>query len=64
MCPLFSGGSLVDSIYRDCFVSIHPVFVFRLEHSTFKVMIDKYDPIAICFIVLGSILSTFSAFPV
>ena len=68
MCPLFQGGSLVDNIYRGVvFVSIQPVFVFWLGHSTpftFKVIIDKYDPIAICFIVLGSSLYTLSVFPV
>ena len=30
----------------------------------FKVIIDKYDPIAIYFIVLGSSLYTLSVFPV
>ena len=35
MGPLFWGGSLVDSIYRGLlFVSIQPVFVFWLKHST------------------------------
>ena len=35
MCPLFWSGSLVDSIYRGIFfVSIQPVFVFWLGHST------------------------------
>ena len=35
MCPLFWGGSLVDSTYRGLvFVSIQPVFVFWLGHST------------------------------
>ena len=32
MCPLFGGGSLVDSIYRGLvYVSIQPVFVFWLR---------------------------------
>ena len=31
---------------------------------TFKVIIDKYDPIAIYFVVLGSSLYTLSVFPV
>jgi len=31
---------------------------------TFKVIVDKYDPIAIHFIVLGSSLYTLSVFPV
>ena len=68
MCPLFWGGSLVDSIYKGLvFVSIQPAFVFWLGHSTcltFKVIIDKYDPIAIYFVVLGSSLYTLSVFPV
>ena len=57
MCPLVWGGSLVDCIYRGLvFVSIHPVFVFWLgtfNPFTFKVTIDKYDPIGIYFVVLG-----------
>ena len=60
MCPLFWGGFLVDNIYRGLvFVSIQPVFVFWLgafNPFTFKVIIDKYDPFAIYFIVLGSSL--------
>ena len=31
---------------------------------TFKVIIDKYDPVAIYFIVLGSSLYTLFVFPV
>ena len=49
MCPLFQGGSLVDSIYRGLvFVSIQPVclLVWIFNPFTFKVIIDKYDPIA------------------
>ena len=35
MCPLFRGGSLADNIYRGIVsVSIQPVFVFWLGHST------------------------------
>ena len=35
MCSLFWSGSLVDNIYRGLgFVSIQPVFVFCLGHST------------------------------
>jgi len=35
MCLLFRGGSLVDNIYKGLvFVSIQPVFVFWLVHST------------------------------
>ena len=35
MCPLFWGGFFVGSIYRGLFfVSIQPVFVFWLGHST------------------------------
>ena len=68
MCPLFLGGSLVDSIYRGLvFVSIQPVFVFWLgafNTFTFKAIIDKYDPVAIYFVVLGSCLYNLSPFPV
>ena len=67
MCPLFQGGSLVDNIYRGLvFVSIQPVFVFWLGHSTHlhKIIIDKYDPVVINFVVLGSSLYTLSVFPV
>ena len=57
MCPLFQSSSLVDSIYRGLvFVSIQPVFAFCLGHSThlyLKVIVYKYDPFAIYFIVLG-----------
>ena len=63
MCPLLRGGSLVDSIYRGLvFVSIQPVFVLTGAFIlfTFKVIIDKYDPIAIYFVVLGLSLHTFS----
>ena len=67
MCSLFRDGSLVDSICRGLvFVSIQPVFIFWLgafNPFTFKVIIDKYDPIAIYFVVLGSSLYTFSVFP-
>ena len=36
MCPLFCGRSLVDNIYRGLVcVSIEPVFVFWLGHSTY-----------------------------
>ena len=35
MCPFDWGGSLLDSIYRDlACVSIQPIFVFCLGHST------------------------------
>ena len=67
MCPLFWGGSLVDNIYRGLvFVSIQPVFVFGwdIQPITFKVIIDKYDPIATYFIVLDSGLCTLFVFPV
>ena len=35
-----------------------------MNSITFKVIIGKYDPIAIYFIVLGSSLYTFSVIPV
>ena len=38
--------------------------VGAFDPFTFKVIIDKYDPIAIYFIVLGSSLYTLSVFPV
>ena len=53
MCPLFSGGSLLDSIYRGLvFVSIQPslcLLVGAFNLFTFKVIIDKYDFTAIYF---------------
>ena len=67
MCPLFQGGFLVDNIYRGLvFVSIQPLclFVGAFNPFTFKVIIDKYDPVAIYFTVLGSSLYTLSVFPV
>ena len=57
----------VDNIYRGLvFVSIQPVCLFFgvLNPLTFKVIIDKYDPVAIYFIVLGLSLYTLSVFPV
>ena len=66
MCPLFCGGSFVDNICRGLvFVSIQPVFVFWLGQFnpfTFKVITDKYDPVAIYFIVWGSNLYTVFVF--
>ena len=56
MCLLFRGGSFVDNIYRGLvFVFIQPVclLVGAFNPFTFKVIIDKYDPIAIYFVVLG-----------
>ena len=67
MCPLFWGEFLVDNIYRGLvFVSIQPIFVSvgAFNPFTFKVIIDKYDPVAIYFIVLGSGLYTLFVFPV
>ena len=47
----------VGSIYRDLVLgAFNPV--------TFKVIIDKYDPVTIYFIVLGSGLYTLFVFPV
>ena len=64
MCLLFQGGSLVDNIYKGLvFVSIQPVFG-AFNPFTFKGIIDKYDPVAIYFIVLGSSLYTLSVCPV
>ena len=54
-------------IQGSCF-SIHSaifcLLVGAFNQFTFKVIIDKYDPIAIYFIVLGSSLYTLSVFPV
>ena len=56
MCPLFRCGSLVDNIYRGL-VFIHSASLCLLvgvfKPFTFRVIIDKYDPVAIDFIVLG-----------
>ena len=45
-------------MYGSCFVSVQPVFVLvgAFNPFTFKVIIDKYDPTAIYFVVLGSSL--------
>ena len=68
MCCLFGGGSLVDNIYSGLvFVSIQTslcLLVGAFNPFTFKVIIDKYDPIAIYFVVLGSSLYTLSVSPV
>ena len=56
MCPLVWGGSLVDSTYRGLFLypfSSLCLLVGAFNPFTFKVIIDKYDPIAIYFVVLG-----------
>ena len=66
MCPLFWGGSIVDNIYRGLvcffFFLIHSaslcLLVGAFNPFMFKVIIDKYDPVAIYFIVLGSNLYT------
>ena len=50
--------------------SVLPILLLRhlgsssLNPFKFKVIIDKYDPIAIYFVVLGSSLYTFSVIPV
>ena len=50
--------------------SVLPILLLRhlgsssLNPFKFKVIIDKYDPIAIYFVVLGLSLYTFSVFPV
>ena len=49
-----------DSIHSASFC----LLVGAINSFTFKVIIDKYDPIAIYFVVLGSSLYTFSVFPV
>ena len=68
MCPLFQGGSLVDNIYKGLVFNIHSASLCFLVRAfnpfTFKVIIDKYDPVAIYFIVLGSSLYTLFVFPV
>ena len=59
MRPLFWGGSLVDNIYGVLFLypfSQSLSFGWGIQLISFKVIIDKYDPIAIYFIVLGSSL--------
>ena len=57
MCLLFGGRSVVDSIYRGLFFCIHSVRLWLLVGEfnpfTFNVIIDKYDPVAIYFVVLG-----------
>ena len=44
------------------FWSTYDLNVGAFNPFTFKVIIDKYDPVAIYFIVLGSSLYTFSVF--
>ena len=67
MCPLFQGGFLVDNIHWG--LVLYPScqslsFGWAFNPFTFKVIIDKYDPVAIYFVVLGSHLYTLSVFPV
>ena len=67
MCPLFQGGFPGDNIYT-VFI-LYPFsqslsFGWGIQPITFKVIIDKYDPIAIYFIVLGSSLYTILVSPI
>ena len=68
MCPLFQGRSLGDIIYRGLVFVFHLVSLCLLVGTfnpfTFKVIIDKYDPVVIYYVVLGSWLYTLSVFPV
>ena len=67
MCSLFWGGSLVDNIYRGLvFVSIQQSLSFGwgIQSIYVKVIIDKYGPVAIYFIVLDLSLYTLFVFPV
>ena len=58
MCPLFGGGSLVDSMYRSLVFFTHSaslcLLVGAFNPFTFKVIIDKFYPVVIYFVVLGS----------
>jgi len=58
-------GSLVDNIYRG--LVLYPFgqslsFVEAFNPFIFKVIIDKYDPVTIYSVALGSFLQTFSVF--
>ena len=69
MCPLFWGGSLVDSIYiYGSYFCIHSaslcLLVGAFNPFTFKVIIDRYGSVAIYFVVWGSRLYNLSVFPV
>ena len=50
MCPLFWGESFVDNIYRGLSFCIHSaslcLLVGAFNPFMFKVIIDKYDPVA------------------
>jgi len=65
MCPLVWGGCLLDSIFRGLvFVSIQPVclLVGAFNPFTFKVITNKYDPIAIYFVVWVQVYKPFLCF--
>ena len=67
MCPLFLGGSLVDNIFRG--LVLYPFsqslsFGWGIQSIYVKVIIDKYGPVAIYFIVLDLSLYTLFVFPV
>ena len=68
VCIVLRWVSCRQHIYWGlAFVSIQPVFCLFIgvfNSFTFKVIIDKYDPVAIYFIVLGSSLYALSVFPV
>ena len=65
--PCFEVGLLQTTYIGSCFF-IHSASLRLLVGAsnpfTFKVIIDKYDPIAIYFTVWGSSLYTLSVFPV
>ena len=64
MSPVLSG-SLVDNIYGGLFfirsVSLC-LLVGEFNPFTFKVIIDKYDPLAIYFVVLNQVYTPFLCF--
>ena len=65
--PCFEVGLFVDNICRG--LVLYPFsqsmsFGWGIEPITLKLIIDKYDPVAFYFIVLGSNLYTVFVFPV
>ena len=62
--PCFEVGLLYTTYLEVLFLYPFSLLVGAFSPFTFKVIIDKYDSVAIYFVVLGLSLYTLSVFPV
>ena len=60
--PCFEVGLLLTTYIGVLFFYPFSLLVGAFNPFTFKVVIDKYDPVAIYFIVLGSVYMPFLCF--